>query len=152
MMNLEGFQAEQSYKSVCVNFARSAEEFENSLSLEEGICTKCAKESRTCRSPEDHKFVHHPGRQVKADSRVQGFELWKSCKESNSNFVKGEVRSDSGPLDLRERVAEIYVFWRKNPSEESRGENTRRAGIILGAKFLSWANFPWFFQKRDSLF
>jgi hypothetical protein len=26
------------------------------------------------------------------------------------------------------------------------------AGMILGAKFRSWANFPWFFQKRDSLF
>jgi hypothetical protein len=25
-------------------------------------------------------------------------------------------------------------------------------GMILGAKFRSWANFPWFFQKRDSLF
>jgi hypothetical protein len=25
-------------------------------------------------------------------------------------------------------------------------------GMILGAKFLSWANFPCFFQKRDSLF
>jgi hypothetical protein len=24
--------------------------------------------------------------------------------------------------------------------------------MILGAKFRSWANFPWFFQKRDSLF
>jgi hypothetical protein len=24
--------------------------------------------------------------------------------------------------------------------------------MILGAKFHSWANFPWFFQKRDSLF
>jgi hypothetical protein len=27
-----------------------------------------------------------------------------------------------------------------------------KAWIILGAKFRSWANFPWFFQKRDSLF
>jgi len=26
------------------------------------------------------------------------------------------------------------------------------AGMILGAKFRSWANFPWFFQNRDSLF
>jgi hypothetical protein len=26
------------------------------------------------------------------------------------------------------------------------------AGMILGAKFRSWANFPWFFQKQDSLF
>jgi hypothetical protein len=25
-------------------------------------------------------------------------------------------------------------------------------GMILGAKFRSWANFPWFFQKRDWLF
>jgi hypothetical protein len=25
-------------------------------------------------------------------------------------------------------------------------------GMILGDKFRSWANFPWFFQKRDSLF
>jgi hypothetical protein len=24
--------------------------------------------------------------------------------------------------------------------------------MILGDKFLSWAKFPWFFQKRDSLF
>ena len=24
--------------------------------------------------------------------------------------------------------------------------------MILGAKFRSWANFPWFFQNRDSLF
>jgi hypothetical protein len=24
--------------------------------------------------------------------------------------------------------------------------------MILGAKFRSWANFPWFFQKQDSLF
>jgi hypothetical protein len=24
--------------------------------------------------------------------------------------------------------------------------------LILGAKFRSWANFPWFSQKRDSLF
>ena len=23
--------------------------------------------------------------------------------------------------------------------------------MILGAKFFSWANFPWFFQKQDSL-
>jgi hypothetical protein len=28
----------------------------------------------------------------------------------------------------------------------------KNAGMILGAKFCSWANFPWFFQKRDSLF
>jgi IS30 family transposase len=27
-----------------------------------------------------------------------------------------------------------------------------RAWMILGAKFRSWANFPWFFQKKDSLF
>jgi hypothetical protein len=27
-----------------------------------------------------------------------------------------------------------------------------KAGMILGAKFCSWANFPWFFQKQDSLF
>jgi hypothetical protein len=27
-----------------------------------------------------------------------------------------------------------------------------KPGMILGAKFRSWANFPWFFQKRDSLF
>jgi hypothetical protein len=27
-----------------------------------------------------------------------------------------------------------------------------RSGMILGAKFCSWANFPRFFQKRDSLF
>jgi hypothetical protein len=26
------------------------------------------------------------------------------------------------------------------------------AWMILGAKFRSWANFPWFFQKQDSLF
>jgi hypothetical protein len=26
------------------------------------------------------------------------------------------------------------------------------AGMILGAKFRSWANFPWIFQKQDSLF
>jgi hypothetical protein len=25
-------------------------------------------------------------------------------------------------------------------------------GMILGAKFRSWANFPWFFPKKDSLF
>ena len=30
--------------------------------------------------------------------------------------------------------------------------NEYLAGMILGAKFRSWANFPWFFQKRDSLF
>jgi hypothetical protein len=24
--------------------------------------------------------------------------------------------------------------------------------MILGAKFRSWDNFPWFFQKKDSLF
>jgi hypothetical protein len=46
---------------------------------------------------------------------------------------------------------------------ETRVKNTRSldvtflvdddcAWMILGAKFRSWANFPWFFQKRDSLF
>jgi hypothetical protein len=24
--------------------------------------------------------------------------------------------------------------------------------VILGDKFCSWANFPWFFPKKDSLF
>ena len=27
-----------------------------------------------------------------------------------------------------------------------------KSGMILGAKFRSWANFPWFFPKKDSLF
>ena len=31
-------------------------------------------------------------------------------------------------------------------------EEIMEAGMILGAKFLSWDNFPWFFQKRDLLF
>jgi hypothetical protein len=26
------------------------------------------------------------------------------------------------------------------------------SGMILGAKFFSWAKFPWFFQKTNSLF
>jgi hypothetical protein len=26
-----------------------------------------------------------------------------------------------------------------------------QTGMILGAKFCSWANFPWFFPKNDSL-
>jgi hypothetical protein len=32
------------------------------------------------------------------------------------------------------------------------GSNTLKLGMILGAKFRSWANFLWFFQKQDSLF
>jgi hypothetical protein len=76
MGNLEGFQAKKSHRRVCMqNSARSAEEVQNSLSLEGGKCAKCAKESRTCRSPEDHKIFHHPGRQVEEDPRVRGFRL-----------------------------------------------------------------------------
>jgi hypothetical protein len=31
-------------------------------------------------------------------------------------------------------------------------EEKRLAGMILGAKFISWDIFPWFSQKRDFLF
>ena len=36
--------------------------------------------------------------------------------------------------------------------EELNDLKTLESWMILGAKFRSWANFPWFFQKRDSLF
>jgi hypothetical protein len=51
----------------------------------------------------------------------QGFGLQKNCEENNSNFVKREVRGDSGPLDLGGHMVDIYVFWRKNPSEKIQG-------------------------------
>jgi hypothetical protein len=35
-----------------------------------------------------------------------------------------------------------YKYW-----EESSPKKVFYARMILGAKFRSWANFPWFFQK-----
>jgi hypothetical protein len=46
----------KSQKEVCAELCKECRRsFENNLSLERGICTKCAKESRTCQSPEDEK-------------------------------------------------------------------------------------------------
>jgi hypothetical protein len=96
-------------------------EFENSLSLEGEKCAKCAKELRTCRSPEEREVIHRPGRQVETDPRVRGFRLRKNCKGINSNFVKDEVWGDSGPLDQED-------VWRRSMDFGGRilGENSRR--------------------------
>jgi hypothetical protein len=52
---------------------------------------------------------------------------------------------------------DLTVEYPKNESETSHHKNLKTMilsspWMILGAKFRSWANFPWFFQKRDSLF
>jgi hypothetical protein len=46
----------------------------------------------------------------------------------------------------------IHIPKEKRNKLEPSGKKGIFAGMILGAKFRSWANFPWFFQKQDSLF
>jgi hypothetical protein len=46
------------------------------------------------------------------------------------------------------------IAWSKQPKVTTphSSEKYRILGMILGAKFHSWANFPWFFQKQYWLF
>jgi hypothetical protein len=91
----------KSQKEVCAELCKECRRsFENSLSLERGICTKCAKESRTCQSPEDREIIHRRG-----EDRWQKIERF-----GRRNFVRfvqrkqrssrsHEERFHSGPLD-----------------------------------------------------
>jgi hypothetical protein len=69
------------------------------------------------------------------------------------------VWSDSSRFSRKENrdntmVTEGHRHAGKKSKVERRAWMDREiaAWMILGDKFRSWANFPWFFQKRDSLF
>jgi len=51
-----------------------------------------------------------------------------------------------------EKVKKVQFGKRKSEKCILGNAGLQTSWMILGAKFRSWANFPWFFQKRDSLF
>jgi hypothetical protein len=95
-------------------FLRVQQLFENILSLERRIFSKCENESRTCRSPKDSEIIHlcEGDKRQNIEKFGRGsFGRFAERKQGSSQSRK--ERFESRSLDLEEHMARIHAFHRK---------------------------------------
>jgi hypothetical protein len=84
-------------------------------------------------------------------------KVWqKKCgRKSASGKVGRKSAAEKSQQEMCGRKNAAEKLWQWIHDNIMLQEEKKRYGsswMILGAKFPSWANFPWFFQKRNSLF